>query len=179
MRGLDIHKNSPVSVTKLTLSLRVCFISSQLTANKLFPVNPRAITGPPKMSLLLEAKSMPALIIKPNQMHTDDLGWNITSNQQGQMLVQNLNRIVSKPNVTPGQILNCTTDCIPVDLMFEENFPTNTQVWNCLDHRNDCRQSGGSVLPIGATTATRTRSVTSVIWRSSVPPRAWVGPTTN
>ena len=28
------------------------------------------------------------------------------------------------------QIPYCTTDCIPVDLMFQENFPTNTQVWN-------------------------------------------------
>ena len=60
MRGLDIHKNSPVSVTKLTLGLQVGFISSHLTANKLFPVSLRAITWPPKMSLLLEAKSMPA-----------------------------------------------------------------------------------------------------------------------
>ena len=37
----------------------------------------------------------------------------------------------------------------------------------------------GSELPTGATTATRTRSGTSVIRRSYVPPRAWVGPTTN
>ena len=65
MRRLGIHKNFPVSGTKLTLGLRVGFISSHLTVNKLLPVNPRAITGPPKMSLLLEAKSMPALIIKP------------------------------------------------------------------------------------------------------------------
>ena len=78
---------------------------------------------------------MPTLIIKPRLIlvkHTDDLIWNMTSNQQGQMFIQNLNRIVSKPNVTPGQILYCTTDCIPVDLMFEENFPTNTLVWNRL-----------------------------------------------
>ena len=64
--------------------------------DKLLPVNARAITGPPKMSLLLEAKSMPALIIKPRLIlvaHTDDLGWNKTSNQQQQMLIQNLNRI--------------------------------------------------------------------------------------
>ena len=84
MRGLNIHKNIPVSVTKLTLGLRVGFVSSHLTADKLFPVNPRVITGPPKMSLLLEAKSMPALIIKPRLIlvtHTDDLGWYITSNQ--------------------------------------------------------------------------------------------------
>ena len=73
---------------------------------------------------------MPALIIKPKLIlvtHMDDLGWNITSNEQGQMFVQNLNRIVSKTNVMPGQILRCTTDGIKVDLMFEENFLTNTQ----------------------------------------------------
>ena len=80
MRGQDIHKNSPVSVTKLMLGLRVGFISSHLTVDKLFLVNPRAITGPPKMSLLLEVKSMPALIIKPGFIlvaHTDDLRWYI------------------------------------------------------------------------------------------------------
>ena len=43
----------------------VGFISSHLTADKLYPVNPRPITGPLKMSLLLEVKSMPSLIIKP------------------------------------------------------------------------------------------------------------------
>ena len=41
----------------------VGFINSQLTAEKHIPVNPKAITGPPNMSLLHEAKSMPALII--------------------------------------------------------------------------------------------------------------------
>ena len=132
MRVLEIYKNTPVSVTKLTLGFRVGFISSYLSTNKLLPVNPRAITGPPKISLLHEAKSMPTLIIKPRLIlitHTDDLGWNITFNQQGQMLVQNLNRSVSKPNVTPGLILYCTTDCISVYLMFEENFRTNTEVF--------------------------------------------------
>ena len=78
MRRLGIHKNIPVSGNKLTLGLRVGFsISSHLTVNKLFPVNLRAITGPTKMSLLLEAKSMPALIIKPRLIlvsHSDDLG---------------------------------------------------------------------------------------------------------
>ena len=145
MRGLNVHKNIPVSITKLTLGLRVGFISSHLTAEKLFPVNSRAITGPQEMSLLLEAKSMPALIIKPRFIlitHADDLGWCITSNQQGQMFVQNLNRIISKSNVTPGQLPYCITDSVPIDLMFQENFPTNTQVWNCLSHRNDCRQRG-------------------------------------
>ena len=129
--GLAIHKNSPVSVTKLTFGLRVGFINSHLTVDKLFPVNPRVITGPPKMSFLLEAKSMAALVIKPRLIlvvHTDDHSWSTTSNQLGHMFVQNLNRIVSMPNVMPGQILYCTTDCIPVDLMFQENFSTNTQV---------------------------------------------------
>ena len=107
MRGLYIHKNSTVSVTKQTFGLRVGFIGSHLTANELFPVNPRVITGPSKMSLLLEIKCMPALITKPRLIlvtYTDNLGWYITSNQQDWKvllvgillrLVQNLNRIVS------------------------------------------------------------------------------------
>ena len=143
MRGLNVYKNIPVSITKLTLGLLVGFISSHLIADKLFPINPRAITGLPKMSLLLEAKSMPALIIKPRFIlvtHTDDLGRYITSNQQGKMFFQNLNRIVRKPNVMPIQFPYCTTNSIPIDLMFQENFPNHTQVWNCLSHRNDCRQ---------------------------------------
>ena len=65
MRRLDVHENIDVSDTKLILGLRVCFISPDLTVNKLFPINPRAITGPPKMSLLLEDESTSALIIEP------------------------------------------------------------------------------------------------------------------
>ena len=65
MRGLDVYQNIDVSDTKLTLGLWVCFISSNLTVNKLFPINPRAITGPPKMSLLLDVESTSALIIEP------------------------------------------------------------------------------------------------------------------
>ena len=75
------------------------------------------------MSLPLVPKSIPALIIKPSLIlvtNTDDHGWNITSNQQGQMFVENLNCIVSKINIMPRQILYCATDCIPVDLMFHE-----------------------------------------------------------
>ena len=97
------------------------------------------------------------------------------------MLIQGLNRIVSRPkfNVKPGQILNCTTNCIPINLMLKENFPTNTQVWNTLSHHMTADREEWSELPMGATTETRTRSGTSVFRRSSVPPRAWVGPTTN
>ena len=73
---------------------------------KLFLVNSRAIMGPPTMSLLFDAERMAAFIIKPRQLlvvHTDDLGWFITSNQQRQMHVQqNLDRFVSRPNGTPG-----------------------------------------------------------------------------
>ena len=143
MRGLNVHKNIPVFNTKLMIGLRVGFISTHLIADKLFPVNPRAITGLPKMSLLLEAKSMPALIIKQRfilVMYMDNLCWYITSNQQGKMYVQNLNRNVRKPKVTPWQLPYCTRDSIPIDSMFQENFPTHTQVWNCLSYRNDCRQ---------------------------------------
>ena len=111
MRGLNVHMNIPFSVTKLTLSLPVGFISSHLTADKLFPVNLRAITGPPMMSLMLEPKSMPAIISKPRLIlvsHTDDLGWYITSNQQEKMFVPNLKRIARKPNVITRQFPYCS-----------------------------------------------------------------------
>ena len=71
------------------------------------------------MSLLLEVESMSALIIEPRLIlvtYTDDFGGYIMSNQQGKLLVQNLHRIVRRPNVTPGQIPLCTTDCIPINL---------------------------------------------------------------
>ena len=119
MRRLGIHKNILVSDTKLMLGLWVGFICSHLTADKLFPVNSRAITGSPKMSFLLEAKGMSALIITQRLIlvaHMADLAW--MSNQQQQILIQNLNRIASRPNVTKGQILHCTTNCIPINLMF-------------------------------------------------------------
>ena len=77
MRGLNVHKNISVSITKLTLGLQVGFISSHLIVDKLFPINLRAITGLLKMSLLLEAKIIPALIIKLRFIlftHTDALG---------------------------------------------------------------------------------------------------------
>ena len=67
MRRLGIHKKIPVSGTEPMLGLRVGFIGSHLTVDKLIKVNLRAITGPPKMSFLLEAKSVPALIIKPQR----------------------------------------------------------------------------------------------------------------
>ena len=107
------------------LILQVGFISSHLMPNKLFPVNPKVTTGPPEVSLLLEAKSMPSLIIKLSLIlvvRTDDLGWNIMSNHQQQMFIQYLNRIVSRPSVTPRQILQCTTNRIPINLMFKETF---------------------------------------------------------
>ena len=65
MRGLDVHESINVSDTKLMLGLRVYFISSDFTANKLFPINPGAIMGLPKMSLLLKVKSTSAKIIEP------------------------------------------------------------------------------------------------------------------
>ena len=171
----------PISINKLMLGLRVRFISSHLTADKVFLVNPRAITGSPKTSLLLEAKSTHELISKPRLIlvaHTGDLRWYITSNQQVQMLFQNLNRIVTKPNVPPGQILYCTTDCISIDLMFQENFSTNTQVWNRPSHRNNCGQRSDLSYP-WVLQQQPVLGQKQVIRKSSVKPRAWVGPTTN
>ena len=65
MRALDLQNNVPNADKKLTLGLRVDFVSCRLAANELLPVNSRAITGPSKMSLLLEVGSSPALIFKP------------------------------------------------------------------------------------------------------------------
>ena len=114
----------------------------------------------------------------PLATHTDDLGWYITSNQQGKLFVLNLNRIVRKPYVTPRQFPGCTTDSIPIDLMFQENFPTHTQVWNCLSHRNNCRQRGVIWVTYRCYNSnTYSKFGTSVIRWLSVPPRAWVGPT--
>ena len=111
MWGTVIHKNIPVFDTKLTtcLRVRVRFVSSYLAADKHFPVNPREITGPPNISLVFVA-------------YTDNQGWYITSNQRGQTFVQNLNRIISKPNVAPWKILYCTPNCMPINLMFQGNF---------------------------------------------------------
>ena len=60
-------------------------------------------------------------------MHMDNICWYIMSNQQRQMFVKNLNMMIIKANVMLGQILYCTTDSIPVDLMLQENVPINTQ----------------------------------------------------
>ena len=90
---------------------------------------------------------MPAFI-KPKLIlvaHTDDLGLNKTSHQQQQMLIQNLKIIVSRPNVTPGQIMHCTTNCIPINLMFMETFLLTHRFGTAcayMSHRNDCRQRG-------------------------------------
>ena len=76
-----------------------------MPADELFLVSPRVIMGSKKVRLLLEAKSTPAFIIKPRLIlvvHTDDIGWHLTSNLQEQIFVQDLNKIVSKPNVMAG-----------------------------------------------------------------------------
>ena len=101
--------------------------------------------------------------------------------QQGQMFIQNINRIVIKPNVMIGQILYCTTDCIPVDLSFGENYPTNTQVWNRLRHRNDCQQKGVIWVTYRCYNSNPylVRDISHQEVKSSVPPHAWFLPTTN
>ena len=136
--------------------------------------------GPPKMSLQLEAKNLPALIIKPRLIivaHTDDLGWNKSSKQWKQMLIPNLNRIVSTPNVMPGHILYCTTNCIPIDLMFKEPLLLTNKFGTAWAIKMTTDRHKWSELPMGAATATYTRSGTSVISRLSVTIRAWAGPT--
>ena len=171
MRGLDVYKNIPVSVTKLMLDLRVVFISFHLIADKLFPVNPRAITGPPKMSLLLESKSMPALIIKPRFIlvkHTDDIVGTLrptrrescsfktsTGLSESQMLCQGSSRIAPQ---TVFQL----TGCFKKTFLLTHKFGTTWAIKMTADREE------WSEFPIGATTATHTKSGTSVIRKSSV-----------
>ena len=149
------------------------FISSHLTADKLLTVNSRAITYPQKISLVLETKSMPALIINPRLYlvtHTDGLGCYITSNQQGQMFIQNLNRIGGKPNVTPDrscigpQTVSQLTWCFRKIFLLTHKFGTTWDIEMTTDREE------WSELPIIATSATRIRSGTSAIRRIRVPP---------
>ena len=139
--------------------------------------------GPPKMSLLLGAKSMPALMIKPRFIlvtHTDDLGWYIMSNQQGKMFIQNLQQDCQKAK--------CYAKAVPI--LHHRQYSNWLDVSGKLSYsrmslelpdpsKSTADREEWSELPIGATTVTRTKSGTSVIRRSSVPPSAWVGPTTN
>ena len=78
MRRLGIQKNIHVSDIKNMLDLRLSFINSHLTVDKPFPVIPRALACPLKMSCLLEVRSMPALIIKLRLlivMHMNVFSW--------------------------------------------------------------------------------------------------------
>ena len=63
--------------------------------------------------------------------------------------------------------------------MFPENFPLKLKFGTTWANEITADKEEWSELPIGATTVIRTRSGTSVIRRSRVPPRARVGPTTN
>ena len=63
MGTLGVHQNIPASDTKLTQSLGIYSIGPPLVMDKLIPVNSRAITSPPEMSLLLEVEYTPSVII--------------------------------------------------------------------------------------------------------------------
>ena len=68
------------------------------------------------MSLLLEAKSMPALIIKPRHIlvtNTDALGWYITSNQQDRCLFK------TSTGLSASQMLRLGRSCIAPQTIFQ------------------------------------------------------------
>ena len=50
---------------------------------------------------------------------------------------KNLNRIASKPVVSPKEDTYFQQSVFQLTHVFQENFPTNTQVQNSLCHRND------------------------------------------
>ena len=98
------------------------------------------------MSFLLKFES--TLHLSSNQawlnlVHSDDLGWYITFNQQGQMLVQNLSRIVSRPNLTKqGQILYCTTNLrITENLWKIINNHVNCQIKNIVQTKKEAAEN--------------------------------------
>ena len=73
------HQNIPASDTKLTRNLDIDCISPPLVMDKLVPVNSREITSSLTMSLLLEVKCTPAIIITKRLTlvtHTDHLSRN-------------------------------------------------------------------------------------------------------
>ena len=141
MKRLGIHK----TVSDIKLMLATKYVGLALTQQW---TNSSQLTQVlscvyQRWACCLRQKNKPAFIIKPRLIlvsHTDNLCWNIRSNQQRHMLIQNLTRNTSRPNITPGQILFYITNCIPIDFMLNENFHTNTHVWNILSHQNDCWQ---------------------------------------
>ena len=93
MIGLNVHKNIPASVTKLTISLRA--LTWQLTNSSQLTLEGEPPAWGQKHACIdacidhhhqcCPTKRLKRLI---HVSHTDDLGWYITSNQQGKMFVQ-------------------------------------------------------------------------------------------
>ena len=144
MRGLDIHKIIPVSVTKLTLGLRVGFISSHLM-DKLFLLTEErsrvhrrwaSCLGPKACLHLSSNKGISTLCTRMTLVGLE------RPTCRDRCSFKTSTGLSASQMVSQGRSCICTTYCIPVALMFQENFPTNTQVWNRLSHRNDCQQRG-------------------------------------
>ena len=97
----------PASDTQLTPSLGIFYISPPMVMDTLIPASSRAITSPPKMSLLLEVERIPAVIIRPRLIlltQTDCLNRNKLFNQQIQVHIQYLNCIVSTQDASSRKL---------------------------------------------------------------------------
>ena len=142
MWGLDIHKNSPVSVSlalawQWTNSSQLTWEWSLVHRRWVSCLRPRAClhwSSNQGLSLLhiwwplLEHNVQTAgrdVRLKPQQ----DCQQEKCYARADSVLHHRLD----------GAIQNQLT-IISVDSMFEGNFHSYTQVWNCLSHRNDCRQ---------------------------------------
>ena len=77
------------------------------------------------------------------------------------------------------QIPHCTTDCISINLVFQETFLLTHKLGTAYAIEMTVESEEWSELTMSDTTVTRIRSGTTVIMRSSIPTNAWVGPTTN
>ena len=146
MRRLGIHKcvstyEGTEDTWKLTLGLGVGFISYAHT----LPTKPEIYHGSTEDEYPAEGQKYVCIDHQTKAHPCSAHPWLLlVHNVQpaGTDARSKLNRIVSRPNVMPWQLRYCTTNCITINFMFRENFPTSTQVCNSLSHRNDGRQKG-------------------------------------
>lgn len=59
-------------------------------------------------------------------MHVDDFGWYVSCNQQGQD--SKPKQDCQQTNVTPGQILYCKPNYIPIKFLYQMDIPADTHV---------------------------------------------------
>ena len=128
------------------------------------------------MILLLQAKNTPPLIIKPKLIivaHMDDFGW------QGKMLFKTSSGLSANKMIRQSRSCIAPQTVFQLTWCFRKTFITTLIFGSAWAIEMTAGREEWFKFHMSATTATHTRSGTLVIKRSSVPPLAWVEPTTN